>query len=319
MKILNHVGESLTPDLEKSNWAKNNGIVTGADYLKCWIASLFQNPEEHLPYLYLWGPEASGKSIFHEALSLLITHTGYQRAESALISQSGFNGELRSAIICVVEEINLSKKSDVAYKRIKDWVTAVFLPIHVKNLTPYLSTNTTHWIQCSNDPDSCPIFSGDTRIMVFYVDDIPEDEWENKRNLVTRLKKEAPDFLGELMRLEIPESPDRLGVPVISTAAKTEIQKRNQTPLEQFLSDECFHVPGHMILFNDFYGKFAAAIDTSELSYWTKIRVGKSIPKPFVKGRATAGDMYLGNISFEKKESTALPLICVDNKLIPKV
>ncbi|KKL09659.1 hypothetical protein LCGC14_2563650, partial [marine sediment metagenome] len=52
-KILNHVGDSLTPDLVKNNWAVTNGIVTGADYLKCWIASIFQKPDEPLPYLYL--------------------------------------------------------------------------------------------------------------------------------------------------------------------------------------------------------------------------------------------------------------------------
>lgn len=316
-KILKHVGASLTADLAKNEWAAANGIITGADYLKCWIASIFQKPEEHLPYLYLWGPEASGKSMFHEALSLLITPTGYQRAENALISQSGFNGELRNAIICVVEEVNLSKKSDVAYKRIKDWVTAVMLPIHIKNFTPFMSTNTTHWIQCSNDQDSCPIFSGDTRIMVLYVADIPTNQWENKRNLIAKLKKEAPDFLGELTRLELPESPDRLGVPVIATEAKQEIQKRNQTPLEQFLDEECYFVPGHIVTFNEFYSRFATTIDISEIGYWTKIRVGKNLPRPYVKAKQS-GEMVIGNMAFENMPPIGTELICVDNKLIAK-
>ncbi len=319
IKILTHVGSSLTPELAHNNWALNNGIVTGADYLKCWIASLFQKPEDHLPYLYLWGPEASGKSMFHEALSLLITHTGYQRAENALTSQQGFNGELRNAIICVIEEINLSKKTDTAYKRIKDWVTAIFLPIHVKNQTPFMSTNTTHWIQCSNDQDSCPIFSGDTRIMVLFVDSINQIQWENKKALVQKLKKEAPDFLGEVTRLEIPESPDRLGVPIITTAAKQEIQKRNQTPLEQFIDEECYFVPGSIVTFNDFYNHFATAIDATEIGYWTKIKVGKNIPRPFVKGKLSGGQMQIGNIAFESLPPEGVELICVDGKLEPKV
>jgi hypothetical protein len=316
-KILTHVGATLTPELANNDWAKNNGIVTGADYLKCWIASLFQKPEEHLPYLYLWGPEASGKSMFHEALSLLITPTGYQRAENALISQSGFNGELRSAIICVVEEVNLSKKSDVAYKRIKDWVTAVYLPVHIKNMTPFMSTNTTHWIQCSNDQDSCPIFTGDTRIMVFYVPGIPEDQWENKRTLIAKLRKEAPDFLGELMRLELPESPDRLGVPVILTADKAEIQKRNQTPLEYFIDECCFHVPGSIVTFNDFYNRFMSTVESSEYSYWTKIKVGRSIPRPYVKAKQN-GEAVIGNMAFEKLPPMGMELVCVNGKLIAK-
>ena len=316
-KILKHVGASLTPDLAKNDWARANGIITGADYLKCWIASIFQKPEEHLPYLYLWGPEASGKSMFHEALSLLITPTGYQRAENALISQSGFNGELRNAIICVVEEVNLSKKNDVAYKRIKDWVTAVLLPIHIKNFTPFMSTNTTHWIQCSNDQDSCPIFSGDTRIMVLYVDDIPGNQWENKRNLIAKLKKEAPDFLGELTRLEIPESPDRLGVPVIATEAKQEIQKRNQNPVERFIDEECYFVPGHIVTWNEFYNRFASTVDASEIGYWTKIRVGRHLPRHFVKVKQS-GEMVVGNVAFEKMPPVGTELICVDGKLVPK-
>ncbi|MEA1999828.1 MAG: DUF5906 domain-containing protein [Euryarchaeota archaeon] len=318
-KILNHVGESLTPELDKHPWAVSNGIITGADYLKCWIASLFQKPEEHLPYLYLWGPEASGKSMFHEALSLLITHTGYQRAENALISQSGFNGELRNAIICVVEEVNLSKKTDTAYKRIKDWVTAIFLPVHVKNMTPYLSTNTTHWVQCSNDQDSCPIFSGDTRIMVLFVDAIPSEQWENKRTLVQKLRKEAPDFLGEIMKLEIPESPDRLGVPILSTSAKEEIQKRNRNPLERYIDDCCYHVPGAIVTFDEFYNRFAKSVDATDIGYWTKIRVGKNIPKPYTKGRCgSEGAMSIGNISFQEGPKDGTDFVTVDNKLVPK-
>lgn len=316
-KILNHVGASLTPDLVKNNWAIDNGIVTGSDYLKCWIASIFQKPEEPLPYLYLWGPESSGKSMFHEALSLLMTPSGYQEAANALQSQQGFNGELRSAILCFIEEVDLSKKTGVAYRRIKEWVTALLLPIHVKNLTPFMSTNTTHWIQCANDPDSCPIFVGDTRIMVLFVDGIPEESWENKRNLISKLKKEAPDFLGELMRLELPESPDRLGVPIINTSAKKEIQKRNQSPLESFLDEKCYYVPGNSVPFSEFYSHFAATIDATEIGYWTKIRVGKSIPRPFVKGKIS-NSMAIGNLSLIENTAPSREFICVDNILIPK-
>lgn len=313
--LLKHVGDSLTPELHKSQWAVDNYITTGAEYLKCWIASLFQQPEEHLPYLYLWGPESSGKSMFHEAISLLISASGYQRATAALENPNGFNGELRNAIICVVEEVDLSKKGGVAYKRIKDWVTAEHLPIHVKNQTPYMSVNTTHWIQCSNDQDSCPIFTGDTRIMVFYVSELPEGSWENKRSLVIKLRKEAADFLGALMRLEIPESPDRLGVPIVSTTAKEEIQKRNQNSLEGFISEECYHSPGHTVLFSDFYNKFATSIESSEIAYWTKIKVGKNIPKPYVKAKATNGTMVIGNISFTEVEPGE-ELIAIDNRLV---
>jgi hypothetical protein len=313
-KVLQHVGASLSPDLLKSSWARDNGIVTGADYLKCWVASMLQKPEEPLPYLYLWGPEASGKSMFHEALSLLITPSGYHEAANALTSQSGFNGELRSAVLCFIEEINLSKKGDNAYRRIKEWVTAVMLSIHVKGLTPFMSTNTTHWIQCSNDQESCPIFAGDTRIVVLYVNEIPKSEWENKRNLVAKLRKEAPDFLGEIMRLELPESPDRLGVPVIETSAKQEILKRNQSPVDRFFDEDCFYVPGSHIPFSDLYSHFAVTLDATEAGYWSKVRFGRSIPKPFVKGKI-GNCMSIGNLSLTADAQPGRELICFDNNL----
>lgn len=318
-KILSHVGESLNDFLGTDHWASSNGITTGADYLKCWIASLFQKPAEPLPYLYLWGPEASGKSMFHEALSLLITHTGYQRAENALINQTGFNAELRNAIICVIEEINLSDKSGTAYKRIKDWVTAERLPIHTKGGTPYLTTNTTHWIQCSNDQDACPIFTGDTRIVVLYVGDIPQEKWENKRNLITKLRKEASDFLGELIRLELPEPTDRLGVPVILTSEKQEIQKRNRTPLEAFIEEECYYVQGHIVSFIDFYNRFVQTLNPIEITDWSKIKVGKNIPKPYAKGRyGTDGQIHIGNMAFEQLEPVGKELVSLNNLLVIK-
>ncbi len=145
-KILDHCGIGLNDGIRINPWAKANGILTGGDYLKCWVASLFQEPMEPLPYLFFYGPQNSGKSIFHEALSLLLTK-GYQRADAALISQAGFNGELEGAVICVVEETDLHKNK-ISYNRIKDWVTSRELPMHVKGKTPYHTQNSSHWVQC---------------------------------------------------------------------------------------------------------------------------------------------------------------------------
>src|SRR5690606_33656401 len=103
-----------------------------------------------LPYLFLYGPQGSGKSIFHEALSLLVTK-GIVRADAALISQSGFNGELVSAVLCVIEETDLRQNKTIAYNRIKDWVTGKTINIHVKGGTPYSAANMTHWLQCANE------------------------------------------------------------------------------------------------------------------------------------------------------------------------
>lgn len=146
MKILTHVGSGLNEALKNNKWAQDNGITTGADYLKCWIASLFQKPYEPLPYLFLFGPQDCGKSILYEGLRLLFDR-GHIEANTALLSQSDFNGELANAVLCFIEEVDLSK-AKFAYNRIKNWVTSKVITIHEKNKTPYQLPNSTHWIQC---------------------------------------------------------------------------------------------------------------------------------------------------------------------------
>jgi hypothetical protein len=318
-RILEHVSYNLTPALENFQWAKDNGILTGYDYLKCWVASIFQYPHEPLPYLFLFGPESSGKSIFHEALSLLVTFNGYRRAEQALLSQQGFNAELKSAIICVIEETNLSQRTKTAYTRIKDWVTSPFISIHPKGGTPYLVRNSTHWVQCSNDITYCPVFPGDTRVTMIHVNHIPENKWENKNDIFIKLKKEAPDFLGELLNLELPKSPDRCRVPVIATTEKVLLQKQNQDALEEFINEFCHHAPGFKIKFSDFYERFFKWLDVTETGDWNNRKVGRSIPLPFVKGRSRKDNQfYIGNMSWQPEEERRLPFTVVDNRLVAK-
>ena len=79
------------------------GIKTGADYLRTIFASIIREPATSTPYIFAYGPENCGKSILWEAFSRLVTG-GVVKADRALTSQSDFNGELRNAIFCVVEE-----------------------------------------------------------------------------------------------------------------------------------------------------------------------------------------------------------------------
>ena len=119
--ILHHVGSNLDDAVSDNSWCRENGLTTGADYLRCWIASVFQKPYEQLPYLFLWGEQNTGKSILHEALGLLMTK-GYVRADMAL--QGDFNGELERAVLCVVEETDLQRNMK-ADNKIKDYVTSL--------------------------------------------------------------------------------------------------------------------------------------------------------------------------------------------------
>lgn len=293
--ILDHCGSGLTDAIKNNPWAKANGILSGGEYLKCWVASLFQDPGQPLPYLFMYGPQNSGKSIFHEALSLLLTK-GYKRADAALISQAGFNGELEGAIICVIEETDL-RKNIAAYNRIKDWVTTRELLIHCKGKTPYHIPNTSHWCQCANDHRACPIFTGDTRITMCYVDVLDPTQLIPKKHIIPMLEKEAPDFLAEITSLELPTSSDRLNVPAIETEDKHLAQRLNQTQLEMFLTEKCQQVPGKMLRFSDFYDMFIQWLEPNEVANWSKIKVGRDLPPIYPKGRIhETGQFHVGNI-----------------------
>lgn len=297
LKILNHVGQGLTVALENNPWAKGNCITTGADYLKCWIASMIQNPCEPLPYLFIYSDaQNTGKSIFHEALSLLF-YPGYQRADHAL-TNANFNAELEGAVLCVVEETDLNRNL-TAYNRIKDWVTSRLLPIHRKMFTPYHIENTTHWVQCANTRIACPIFSGDTRITMLHVPNPPRDQIP-KRKLLAMLEKEAPDFLGAIIRLEIPESNDRLNVPVIETDDKIAASEANRNALEVFIAERCYYSPGSAISLTEFYKTFIDWLDPTERFNWaSKQKVSSKMPDKFPKGRLTSNSTWhWGNISF---------------------
>lgn len=297
MKILNHCGNGLTNIIKDNKWCKMNGIVTGGQYLKCWIASMFQNPFEPLPYLFFYGKQKSGKTVFYESLSLLLTK-GYKKSDLALKSQGDFNSELEGAILCVLDEVDL-RSNKQAYNKIKDWVTAKDIVIHRKGLDRYQIQNTTHWVQCGNDHSECPIFPGDTRITMCYVEQLDPLKLIPRKKLVPKLESEASDFLAAVLSLEIPESNDRLNVPVIETGDKIVVQEMNRTYLESFLAECCVKANGYTIKFSEFYDRYIMWLDYNERKNWSKIKVGKYLPPQYPKGRKPQDNQfYIGNISW---------------------
>lgn len=301
--LFNHLGKSLDEALLKNDWAAVNGITKGSDYIKLWISSVLQKPEEPTPYLFLCGNENCGKSTLHEALSLLIVN-GVKRVDNALTSQGSFNGELENSVICVTEETDL-KKNKAALNKIRDWVTSRTITIHKKGLDPFDTANTSHFIQCSNDSNALPIFPGDTRITVIHVSDIPKENQIAKRELFKSLEKEAPDILAELLSIDIPICDERLNIPVIETEAKAKAQDSNKSDLEMFTDECCHYVPGSTIKFSDFYNRFLEFLSPDQVPFWSKIRVGREIPSKFVYGRspAHANQQFVGNISWVAPEN----------------
>lgn len=321
-KIMNHCGSSLDQYIAQHPWCKSNGIKTGGEYLKCWVSSCFQHPEEPLPYLYFYGPQNSGKSIFHEALELLVTR-GVVRADHAL-ADTTFNGEIEGAVVCVIEETDINaKKGKAVYNKIKDWTNSRMISIRRLYQTPYSIVNTTHWIQCSNEKDSVPLFPGDSRIVMIYVPELGADELIAKRDLIRALTKEAPDFLADVLNLELPECKDRLNLPVIETADKAEMQEEKLSDLEAFIQTKCFYVPGKSMKLNELYGAFLDQLDPMRHDHWSKITFGREIDKnKFPKGRLQDADVSIGNISItpatlEDARREKLVLDASKGKLVP--
>ena len=155
-KVFNHCGESLTPALKELPWAKAANVFTGADYLRIWFACILREPFEPLPYMFLHGPENSGKSLLWESFDRLVTG-GVVKADRVLTSTNDFNGELMGAILCAIEEKNIATAPG-ARNRIKDYVTGRTLSIRKMRTDAFLVPNTTHWIQCANDAtDQCAL------------------------------------------------------------------------------------------------------------------------------------------------------------------
>lgn len=318
--ILDHIGEELDEALPDNLWAVRYGIKTGRQYLQLWIASMLREPFEPLPYLFLFGPENSGKSILHEAIGKLITG-GICRADKPLTTTGEFNGELANAVLAVVEETNLNGRGgERAQGRMKDWVTGEYIPIRRMRTDTYLQLNTLHFIQCSNDRNHCLIMHGDTRITMLYVASLDLDEEVPKSVLKKALEAEAPHFMRTIMDLEIPCVQGRLRVPVIATRGKEQLEHLNMNSLLKFISETAFNVRGAKILFSEFYRKFQGSLPEEEKGYWTHKRVSSQLPRYHPSGRSGGdGDTFVANIAWDTNAKTdGIELFAIEGRLRPR-
>jgi Family of unknown function (DUF5906) len=300
-RVLNHCGSSLTQYIRNHAWCRANGITNGGEYLKLWFASLIQHPQKPLPYLAFHGPQDSGKSTIHEAFCQLILDGGYMDGALALGSQGNFNGELQDSILCTLEEVDLRSKGVSA--RLKDWVTSQQLSVHVKGQTPYKAPNYTHWIQCVNERPFIPVFTGDTRIVVIYVDTLSDADKIPKRDLWTLLTKEAPDYLAHLLSLDIPDSRDRLMLPVITTGDKEAAEYASMKEVERFVSERVTRVQGGLVKMETMFNAFKDWLGGEEQLHWTRTKFTKDFPDDIPKGRVSImspdQSVFYGNVSLD--------------------
>jgi hypothetical protein len=233
--VFEHTFAALTKPIKDAPWFAENGIRTGGDYGRAWLACLIQQSFQPLPFLATVGREDCGKSIFHEAVGKYLFTRGVVDVGQALTSQSGFNAELEGALLGVIEEIDLTKDRR-ALHRLKAWVTARTLPIRRMRCDLYHVAASVHFYMCANDASHIPVLPGDTRIIVCQVDrpatPIP------KPVLEAALEREAPAILHTLRHWRLPAITGRLRLPIIGTQAKLDLADDN-APLSVFLRECC--------------------------------------------------------------------------------
>ena len=296
--IFEHIGHELTPVLRELPWAIDANLRTGADYLRAWVACAFRDPFQPLPYLFFFGPENSGKSIFYESLQRLVTK-GVVKADLALTSE--FNGELSGAIICAVEEKDISKAPG-AHAKIKEYSTGRTILIRKMRQNSFEQPNATHWVQTANRRENCPVFPGDTRITAVYVSDLLDEQRIAKPKLEPLLDQEAPHFLYTLMHLELPPMIDRLRLPVVTPASKLSAEEDNQTALEQFIGQQCERTPDKHTLFAEFYDRFQQSLEPTEKHTWSKVRVSRELPLRHQRIIGTDNKKFVSNLTLKPAE-----------------
>lgn len=302
-ELLDHVGSGLDEAVSKDRWCQDNGISNGGEYLFLWFSSMFQRPLEPLPYLFLFGEQKTGKSTLHEAFSLFFKRrVGYSRADQALKDKTGFNYEIAHSVLCVIEETDLAHNR-TAGNRIKDWVTGKTIAIREMYKNTYEIDNSTHWLQCSNDANACPIFRGDTRIVAMEVP--PLEKEIPKPKLMTQLEAEAPALLYEMVNYMLPEPEGRLMIPCISTDVKEYIMEDNFNALQSFIEEMTVPVVGHLTSMEEFFSAFNAWLlnnAPNEQYDWTPRKVSMEFPRvaPVVKGKmGSENKAFLGNLSLD--------------------
>ena len=313
-RLMNHCGHDLSEYIPTLPWCKGWGIETGGDYLVAWLACMFHNPFGKLPYLFMHGNQNCGKSSFHESVDLLMTN-GVSKADRALTSEQGYNGELLDTILAVVDEVDISKAGASAYNKLKEWVTGLTVSIHAKYKSVEDMPSTLHFVQMANSRSSLPVFPGDTRITVMNVPDLEEEIPRDR--LRELLREEAPHFMRTLTDWEIPDPTGRLMLPIIETRGKIEAADSNIDEVERFIEDNCREISGAAIKFIDFKTRFLESLEEFQRGDWKERLIRNQLSERFPVGRSRAANqVIIGNLSFNPDTAPGVPYVKSGNSVV---
>jgi energy-coupling factor transporter ATP-binding protein EcfA2 len=314
--ILDHLGSGLDEAVRSASWSSAWGINSGADYLRFWIAAAVKYPFQPLPYLFFFGQQGCGKSIFFETLNMLFPNAVHNVA-SAMTNENGFNGEMKPAVFAYIDEKDLNEggKGAKAYQRIKEWTLARELMIHQKGCTPYLQRNTLKFIQCSNSINSIRIDRDDSRIVAI---DVPKLNNPIPKSIMEKaLREEAPNILRTLLTTEIPPAIDRTTIPHINTEAKLEIGEASMSEVQKFVTKNMKPCPGNLIPFNDFRDRLNKHLDTIRSPAMGPNAISSELRKMedmLVVGKVGKNNVtHLGNVVFNDQTGTLGKKLILNN------
>jgi hypothetical protein len=221
-KILSHLGRGLDEAVEVDPWCCQQGITSGADYVRRWYANMIRFPARRLPMLAVYSSENNtGKSLLHEAPAVLFDEKGYTFASKAIKNKSGFDSELHGRVLCALEEIDLSQSPDF-YANLKKLITSHRADFTYKRQDTFMDVNYSHWIMTTNHRDYIPLERADQRIVLW---EVPPFEGKEipKLLLLDMLRREAPFFLRQLFALDLSEVCGRVTLPVLMTTEKAHV------------------------------------------------------------------------------------------------
>jgi hypothetical protein len=303
--ILNHIGQSWDDPLAQDNEMQKYGITKGSHYIMAWLACMIRHPEDPLPYIFLVGPQNSGKSVIHEVLRECIAN-GVVHGGNALSSGSGFNGEFEGKTLAAIDETDLSQFPGFA-ARLKSWTNATYIQIHKKGCQPYDVRNFMHFIQTANSVTALVIEHGDTRIVI---GEVPRFEGTEipKPVLIRKCLEELPAFLYTLGTMQLPPMAGRTRLPVITTAIKSEILESTEPDSLTFLKGMYHDIPGQYEKISDVYAEYKKWCAANNAKPTTpndfKLQVG--LKYPVHKG--PSGRAYtVGNISLNENAEPQQP------------
>ena len=234
--ILDHCGRNLTPAVLADPWCQHNKVTTGGQYLKFWAARMFRYPDKRLPMLDFFSEiQNIGKSTFGRTVARGIKGTNGWCELRKEITRDDFNDQMRGAVLCLLEEIDLSSNPG-AYQLIKNLIDNPYLKLRGIYSPSETEVNYTHLIHTSNDRHFCPIYPNDTRIVMVKVDPFEGQELDWIETLCPIVDEQMPAFLYDLMNLELPKGNGRLYLPVLVTEDKRAAMEEKKAEMSGWYS-----------------------------------------------------------------------------------